>query len=184
MLQARPQIRQNWTALSIAYHLDGNLTEAEKVLSAYEGTLKQTPSRLDLEHSESVMYKNSLIAEQGDYQRALDHLEDAAKYNLDRLAVMENRAEYLQKLGRNEEAAKAYRALLDRNPDHQAYYAKLTQALGISDDDVKARKAIYDEYSAKFPRCDAARRLPLDFLSGKSPWPSSSVLLVANNIPR
>ncbi|CAG9977695.1 unnamed protein product [Clonostachys byssicola] len=166
MLQARPQIRQNWTALSIAYHLDGNLTEAEKVLSAYEGTLKQTPSRLDLEHSESVMYKNSLIAEQGDYQRALDHLEDAAKYNLDRLAVMEARAEYLQKLGKNEEAAKAYRALLDRNPDHQAYYEKLTQALGISDDDVKARKAIYDEYAAKFPRCDAARRLPLDFLSG------------------
>jgi peptide alpha-N-acetyltransferase len=184
MLQARPQIRQNWTALSIAYHLDGNLTEAEKVLSAYEGTLKQTPSRLDLEHSESVMYKNSLIAEQGEYQKALDHLEDAAKYNLDRLAVMEARAEYLQKLGRNEEAAKAYRALLDRNPDHQAYYEKLTQALGISDDDVKARKAIYDEYAAKFPRCDAARRLPLDFLSGKLHWPSSSVLVVANEILR
>lgn len=166
MLQARPQARQNWTALSIANHISGNLTEAENVLTTYEGTLKSTPSRLDLEHSEAVMYKNSLIAEQGDYQRALDHLEDGAKFNLDRLAVMESRAEYLQKLGRKEEAAKAYRALLDRNPDHQEYYTKLLEALEISEDDVTARKAIYDEYATKFPRCDAARRLPLDFLSG------------------
>jgi peptide alpha-N-acetyltransferase len=113
------------------------------------------------------MYKNSLIAEQGDYQRALDHLEKAAKNNLDRLAVLESRAEYLSKLGRQEDAAKAYRALLERNPDHQAYYEKLSGALGIEESDTKARKALYDEFATKFPRCDAARRLPLDFLSGK-----------------
>lgn len=166
MLQARPQLRQSWTALALAHHISGNLAEAERVLTTYEGTLKNAPSRNDLENSEIIMYKNSLIAEQGDYERALTHLEDAAKHNLDRLALLENRAEYLSRLGRNEEAAKAYRALIDRNPDHQTYYGKLVDALGIEEGDVAARQAIYDEYATKYPRCDAARRLPLDFLTG------------------
>lgn len=166
MLQARPQLRQSWTALAIAHHLSGNAEEAERVLTTYEGTLKNAPSRHDLENSEAVMYKNSLIVEQGDYQRALDHLEDAARQNLDQLAVLEGRAELLSKLGKSEAAAKAYRVLIARNPDHQAYYGKLVEALEIDEDDVDARQAIYDEYAAQYPRCDAARRLPLDFLTG------------------
>ncbi|UNI19221.1 hypothetical protein JDV02_005420 [Purpureocillium takamizusanense] len=166
MLQARPQLRQSWTALAIANHLAGNLSEAENVLTTYEGTLKTTPSRHDIEHSEAIMYKNSLIAEQRDYQRALDHLNGDAKHNLDRLAVLEARAEYLSKLGRKDEAAKAYRALLDRNAEHPDYYEKLAAALGVPEADHKARKAIYDEYVQKAPRSDAARRIPLDFLQG------------------
>ncbi|CAF3438834.1 hypothetical protein SNK03_003181 [Fusarium graminearum] len=166
MLQARPQARQSWTALAIAHHLSGNPAEAEKVMNTYEETLKTKPSKFDNEHSEAIMYKNSLIAEQGDYERALDHLNTAAKQNLDRLAVMEARAEYLHKLGKKEDAAKAYRALLDRNSEHPVYYEKLLEVLEVPEDDVKARKAVYDEYANKSPRCDAARRLPLDFLSG------------------
>ncbi|PHH80846.1 hypothetical protein CDD80_6405 [Ophiocordyceps camponoti-rufipedis] len=171
MLQARPQLRQSWTALAIAHHLSGNLAEAENVLTTYEGTLKATPPRHDIEHSEAVMYKNSLMAEQGDYQRALDHLNRAAKHNLDRLAVMEARADYLARLGREDEAAKAYRALLDRNSEHPIYYEKLIAALGISLDNLTARKAVYDEYVRKAPRGDAARRMPLDFLRGKQSRP-------------
>ncbi|KAF7562050.1 hypothetical protein G7046_g2097 [Stylonectria norvegica] len=166
MLQARPQARQSWTALAVAHHLSGNPAEAENVLTTYEGTLKTTPSRQDYENSEAVMYKNTLIAEQGDYQRALDHLNDAAKYNLDRLAVLEARADYLAQLGKTEEAAKAYRALIDRNPDHAVYYEKLVNALDLPKDDLKARKAVFDEYASKYPRCDSAKRLPLDFLTG------------------
>ncbi|KAL6921637.1 hypothetical protein ACHAP8_011514 [Fusarium lateritium] len=166
MLQARPQARQSWTALAIAHHLSGSPAEAEKVMNTYEETLKTKPSKFDNEHSEAIMYKNSLIAEQGDYERALEHLNTAAKQNLDRLAVMEARAEYLHKLGRKEEAAKAYRALLDRNSEHPIYYEKLLEVLEVPEDDAKARKAVYDDYAKNLPRCDAARRLPLDFLSG------------------
>ncbi|KAK7429283.1 hypothetical protein QQZ08_004093 [Neonectria magnoliae] len=165
MLQARPQLRQSWTALAIAHHISGSPNEAENVLTTYEGTLKGTPARSDFEHSEAIMYKNSLIAEQGDYERALKHLNSAAKHNLDRLAVMEARAEYLTKLGRKEEAAKAYRALLDRNSERASYYDKLLEVLDVSEGDLQARKAIYDEYAEKYPRCDAAKRLPLDFLT-------------------
>ncbi|RAL65080.1 hypothetical protein DID88_001187 [Monilinia fructigena] len=128
MLGARSGIRQNWTALAVALHLNGELAEAEKA-------------------SESIMYKNSLIAEQGDIKRALEHLESDGKYNLDKLAVLELKAKYLFELGRKEEAVKA---------------------LDIDPTDLKARKAVYDEYAEKYPRCDAARRLPLDFLEGEA----------------
>ncbi|KFY43335.1 hypothetical protein V495_03997 [Pseudogymnoascus sp. VKM F-4514 (FW-929)] len=166
MLQARSHVRQNWTALAIAHHLAGSLSEAEGVLTTYEETLKSPPSKLDFENSEAVMYKNSLIAEQGDYKKALEHLESAGKHNLDRLAVLELRAEYLSKLGRNEEAATAFRALIDRNSECKKYYDGLAAALNIESSNHKELKAIYDEYAEKYPRSDSARRLPLDFLDG------------------
>ncbi|KAK1831929.1 N-alpha-acetyltransferase 15, NatA auxiliary subunit [Podospora conica] len=166
MLKARPHLRQNWTALAIAYHLEGNLQQAENILTTYEKTVTSAPLKTDFENSEALLYKNSIIAESGDIARALEHLETEAKNCLDRLAVMELRAQYLAQLGRKDEAAKAYRALLERNPDRQDYYKSLTEALGIRDDDEEGLGAIYAEYAAKFPRCDAARRLPLDFLTG------------------
>lgn len=166
MLQARPHIRQNWTALAVAQHLAGNLAEAESVLTTYEETLKSPPPKTDFENSEAVMYKNSLIAEMGQTQRAFDHLESAAKHNLDRLAVLELRAQYFAKLGRKEEAAKAFRALIQRNSENSAYYDGLAAAMDLKAEDNNALKAIYDEYAEFFPRSDAARRLPLDFLEG------------------
>ncbi|KAK3361203.1 NMDA receptor-regulated protein 1-domain-containing protein [Lasiosphaeria ovina] len=166
MLKARPHLRQNWTALAIAYHLEGNLPQAENILTTYEKSVTSAPLKTDFENSEAVLYKNSVIAEAGDVQRALDHLEIDGKHSLDRLAVMELRARYLAQLGKKEEAAKAYRALLDRNPEHPVYYKGLVEALGIPEGAEAARLAVYDEYAAKYPRSDAARRLPLDFLNG------------------
>ncbi|MBE3110741.1 MAG: tetratricopeptide repeat protein, partial [Acidobacteria bacterium] len=166
MLQAKPQFRQVWTALAVAHHLAGDVAEAEKVLTTYEDTLKTAPARGDYENSEAILYKNSLISEQGDYGRALEHLESATKHSLDRLAVLEARAECLSHLDRKEDAARAYRKLLDRNPEHPEYYEGLLANSGIPAEDSAARKAIFDEYAQKFPRSDAAKRLPLDFLQG------------------
>lgn len=165
MLHQRPNIRQSWTALAVALHMGGRLQEAETTLTSYEETLKNPPSKTDFENSEAVLYKNSLIAEQGDIQRALDHLDTAAKHSLDRLAVLEMRASYLTQLGRKEDAAKVYRMLIERNSENKLYYDGLATALDIRDG--AELKAIYDEYAAKFPRSDSARRLPLDFLDGK-----------------
>ncbi|KAK3323395.1 NMDA receptor-regulated protein 1-domain-containing protein [Cercophora scortea] len=166
MLKARPQLRQNWTALAIAYHLEGNLQQAENILTTYEKSITTAPLKTDFENSEAILYKNSIIAEQGDIERALEHLNTDAKNSLDRLAVMDLRAQYLSQLGRKPEAAKAYRALIERNSEHPAYYKGLTAALDIPNDDEAALKAVYDEYAQKWPRCDAAKRLPLDFLTG------------------
>jgi len=40
LLKLRPNLRQNWIALAVAYHLNGNLAEAKKVLEQYERILK------------------------------------------------------------------------------------------------------------------------------------------------
>ena len=167
MLQARSGQRQYWTALAVANHLAGNLKAAEGILTTYEDTLKSPPSKTDLEHSEAVLYKNTIIAELGETQRALEHLETIAKHNLDRTAVLELKADYLLKLGKNSEAEKAYRSLIHRNPENRTYFLGLEKALGAEDNaGRKAMKPMYDEYAEKNPRGDAARRIPLDFLEG------------------
>lgn len=169
MMQERPQLRQNWTALAVAYHLAGNLAEAENILKTYEETLKQTPPKSDLEHSEATLYKNTLMAEAGDTERALKHLDEVVRNSLDRTAALELRAKYLLELGRNEEAEKAYRILLDRNSEYRAYFDGLEKALGLSrsnDADIEKLNELYQAYATKNERNDAARRIPLDFLKG------------------
>jgi tetratricopeptide (TPR) repeat protein len=168
MLQARPGIRQNWTALAIAHHLGGDLAEAEKVLTTYEETLKgATPPVADMENSEAILYKNTIIAETGNLERALEHLEAVGYRCTDPLAVLEMKADYLLRLDRKADAEAAYTALLERNPDNSIYYNGLIQAKSIPENDHKALKALYDEWVEKNPRCDAARRIPLDFLEGE-----------------
>lgn len=166
ILTARSGLRQNWTALAVAQHLAGDLVDAERTLSAFEDTIRSTPPKFDHEHSEAVLYKNTIIAEMGETERALAHLDAVSKSNLDQTAVMEMRAHYLLKLGRKEEAEKAYRALLDRNAELRAYYEGLQTALGLQNTDAEPLKKLYAEYAEKNPRGDAARRIPLDFLQG------------------
>jgi tetratricopeptide (TPR) repeat protein len=169
MMQERPQLRQNWTALAIAHHLAGNFAEAENVLKTYEETLKQTPSKSDLEHSEATLYKNTIIAESGDTERALKHLDEVVRHSLDRTSALELRAGYLLKLGRNEEAEKAYQTLLDRNNEYRAYFDGLEKALGLSrsnEADIAKLKDLYESYANKSERNDAPRRIPLEFLTG------------------
>ncbi|KAI9656742.1 MAG: hypothetical protein M1821_003381 [Bathelium mastoideum] len=169
MLQQRPQIRQNWTALAVAHHLAGELQDAEKILSTYEDTLKQTPPKSDIEHSEALLYKNTIIAEAGEVQRALEHLEAITKNNLDRTAVMEMRADYLLRLDQKAEAAQAYRDLLERNNEYRAYYEGLETSLGLdrsNTESIQKLAELYDFYAQQGERIDAARRIPLDFLTG------------------
>ena len=40
LLRLRPNLRQNWVALAVAYHLNGEFDEARKVLDRYESILK------------------------------------------------------------------------------------------------------------------------------------------------
>ncbi|KAH0608172.1 uncharacterized protein H6S33_002224 [Morchella sextelata] len=165
ILQGRPQLRQNWTGLAIAQHLAGSYAEAENVMVKFEETLKVPVGKGDVEHSEAGLYKNMIIAESGDIERALTDLEKISKTTLDKISVLEKRAEYLLKLERKEEAVGAYKVLLERNAEKRAYYQGLEKAMGC-EEDTAARKALYAEYAEKNQRSDAPRRIPLDFLSG------------------
>lgn len=167
LLQGKPQYRLNWTALAVALHLSGDLKGAENVLHKYEETLKQAPPRSDIEHSEAILYKNTIIAEEGNLEKALEHLESIERIVSDRTAVMELKADYLLRLKKREEAEKAYRALLERNQEYRAYYEGLEKALELdreNPDDQPKLLEMYESYAAKSERIDAARRIPLDFL--------------------
>lgn len=166
ILQSRTGFRQNWTALAIAQHLAGELVDAERTLTTYEETLRSPPPKTDTEHSEAVLYKNTIIAEMGETERALEHLDAVSKNSLDRTAVLEMRAGYLLKLGKKQEAEKAYKALLGRNAEYRAYYDGLQCALGLRSMDVKSLRNLYDQIAKDNPRGDAARRIPMDFLEG------------------
>jgi tetratricopeptide (TPR) repeat protein len=171
MMQERPQLRQNWTALAVAYHLSGNYAEAENILKTYEETLKQPPPKSDLEHSEATLYKNMIIYESGDIERALTHLNEVVKKSLDRSAALELKAKYLLELGRKEEAEKAYRVLLSRNSEYRAYFDGLEKALGLdqsNDADIEKLNELYQSYATKNARNDASRRIPLEFLQGEA----------------
>ncbi|GAB7339082.1 hypothetical protein MBLNU457_5737t1 [Dothideomycetes sp. NU457] len=169
MLQARPNFRQHWTALAIAHHLAGEHFAAEQILTSYEDTLKSPPSKSDLEHAGATLYKNTIIGESGDYERALEHLNTIYKNHPDRVAVMELEAQYLQKLGKKQEAEAAYRALLKRNAERRDYYNGLEEVLGLDRKDPASKDGLlelYASYAAKSERIDAPRRVPLDFLEG------------------
>ncbi|KIX95167.1 uncharacterized protein Z520_09083 [Fonsecaea multimorphosa CBS 102226] len=167
MLQQKPGIRQNWTALAIAHHLAGNYEDAENVLTTYEETLKAKPNRSDTEHWEAVLYKNYIIAESGELEKALDHLEAVGKKSPDVLAVMEMKADYLARLGRKSEAEAAYAALLERNPDDSGYYDGYIAAKGLTDGPAAEINNAYQELAARHPKADLPRRRPLDVLSGE-----------------
>jgi N-alpha-acetyltransferase 15/16, NatA auxiliary subunit len=170
MLKQKPYQRQNWTSLAVAYHLNGELKAAENVLKSYEDTLKQAPSLHDVEHSETQMYRNTLLVEMGEYEKALEHLQTIAKTNLDTTAVMEAKASLLLKVGKRTEAEQAYRDLLARNNENRAYYEGLEQSLGLdrsSAEDAGKLIELYESFAKE--RSDAPTRIPLDFLTGMSP---------------
>ena len=168
ILQAKPALRSNWTALAVAQHLNGDLADAERTLTTYEDTLKTRPSKTDIEHQEAVLYKNMIIAEMGETEKALDHLEAVVKEAYDKQTVMEVRASYLLKLERKSEAEKVYRALLERNLENRAYYEGLESSLGLDKSNIEELQKLYSNYAEKNSRGDAPRRIPLDFLEGES----------------
>ena len=168
MLQGRPTFRANWTALAVAQHLDGDPEGAERTLTMYEESLRSPPPKTDIEHQECALYKNTLIAETGQFEKALEHLDAIKKNNFDQQTIMEMRANYLMKLGRKEEAVGIWRTLLNRNAENRPYYKGLCQALDIGDGDISKLSELYKSYAEKNQRSDAPRRIPLDFLDGEA----------------
>ncbi|KAJ7096723.1 NMDA receptor-regulated protein 1-domain-containing protein [Mycena belliarum] len=171
LLKIRPAMRQHWMALAVAYHLNGNLVEAKKVLEHYESTLKNVPD-YDVEHSETMLYHVRLLEDLGEFTEALAMLDVSAKSRaiVDRTSIMEIRARLLSKL-ESDEAEHAWRVLVEHNPDCYEYYQGYLSNLGLTLDatDANAAKAltILEEFSTQIPRATAPRRLALTIASGE-----------------
>ncbi|KAF5351177.1 hypothetical protein D9756_008406 [Leucocoprinus leucothites] len=170
ILRLRPNFRQHWIALAVAYHLNGNLAETKRVLEQYERTLKNIPD-YDVEHSETLLYHIRVLEDLGDYKEALDMLDHGAKERmiLDRTATMEYRARLLTKLD-TPEAESAWRAVIEHNPEDYAYYKGYLSQKGLSLNP-KAKTAPealshLQSLSSHLPRASAPKRLSLILATG------------------
>ncbi|KAG0207111.1 N-alpha-acetyltransferase 16, NatA auxiliary subunit [Mortierella sp. GBA30] len=173
LLELRPQNRQYWVAVAIAYQMMGKPELGVKVLAAYEETLKEVSSTPDYEHSEMLLYHNTLLEESGDFQAALDHLDSIEKLVCDRKSIKEKRAKYLFELGHLKDAESGYRALLALNPDNMAYFEGIRKSLGLGGEQLSAENEakvldIFEQLQKEYPRSNAAKRLPLRYATGET----------------
>ncbi|KAE8680788.1 hypothetical protein F3Y22_tig00111366pilonHSYRG00093 [Hibiscus syriacus] len=120
LLTLKPNHRMNWIGFAVAHHLNSNGAKAVEILEAYEGTLEDDypPDNERCEHSEMLLYKISLLEEYGFIERALEELHKKEPKIVDKLTYKEQEVSLLVKLGRLEEGANLYKALLIMNPDN------------------------------------------------------------------
>ncbi|KAG0253742.1 N-alpha-acetyltransferase 16, NatA auxiliary subunit [Mortierella polycephala] len=173
LLELRPQNRQFWIGLAIAYHMMGKPELGIKVLATYEETLKDIPTKPDYEHSEMLLYHNAMLEDTGDIQAAFDHLSTIEAHVCDPKTLKEKRAQFLLTLGRQEEAVAAYRTLIAHNPDNFAYMDGLRKSLGLDNDNLTCEEEVkvldvFKELQKEYPRSNAAKRLPLRYATGEA----------------
>ncbi|KAA3479374.1 N-alpha-acetyltransferase 16, NatA auxiliary subunit [Gossypium australe] len=221
LLTLKPNHRMNWIGFAVAHHLNSNGAKAVEILEAYEGTLEDDypPDNERCEHGEMLLYKISLLEERGFLERALEELHKKEPkiqpkhteiltgtelelldiglrlgwYGLvDKLTYKEQEVSLLVKLGRLEEGANLYKALLTMNPDNYRYYEGLQKCFVLysengkySSDEIDQLDALYKSLADQYTWSSAVKvvhlchvpifidmdgydilRIPLDFLQG------------------
>lgn len=82
----------------MSYHLLGDYEMANSILDAFR--TNQMKGTDYYEHSELLLYQNMVLAESGQYERALQHLHKFSAEILDKLSIKETSGEYYLKLKR------------------------------------------------------------------------------------
>ncbi|KAH9849573.1 NMDA receptor-regulated protein 1a [Lenzites betulinus] len=171
LLRLRPQLRQNWIALAVAYHLHGNLTESKNILAQFERIVKNVPD-YDIELSEVLLYHVRVLEDLGEYKEALALLDTHAKSRMiiDRVAIMEFRARLSSKL-KSEDAQQAWQGLIEQNADSYDYYRGYLSNRGIDLDALTDETRVQAlqtlrHFAEQFSRAAAPQRLALAVAAG------------------
>lgn len=168
LLKIRPAQRQSWIGYSISYYLLGQYDMAFTIMEEFRKTLFQdSQPKVDIEHTEMLFYQNLILRVQEKTQESIDHLLKFENVMTDKLKIQEIKAAQYLKMNKIEEAERLYQDLIKRNPENHAYYEgieKCLNAQGKLNDET--RMEIYSIYRKKYPRNEAPRRLPLNFVSG------------------
>ncbi|CEP08700.1 hypothetical protein [Parasitella parasitica] len=162
LLEAKPQTPSFWLGLAIAYQLVNKPENGIKVLNNQAET-NMSAATNDFERSELLMYHNMLLEETGDFESALNHLNEIEPKVTDKKAWKEKNALFLEKLGRKEEAEKAYRILISENPHNIAYVNAL-----LSLKDKNETSSLLAELFTQYPRSKAIEHLILQHAEGDS----------------
>lgn len=169
-LESQPGYRANWTAVAVSHHLNKDYDAAVTTLAKIEGIIKEHLQDQDrYEQSECVLYKNLIIAESGNFGRALQELEADKDEIRDRVSFLEYKAKYLLLLGKHKEASIVYRQLVQINPDNSSYYYLLETTLLTPSESVEVRLKLYDKLASFYPRSDPPQFIPLTFLPATHP---------------
>lgn len=116
-----------------------------------------------------LFYKLDLIVEHKDFAAALAFLEKEEENLTEKRRVREVRTSLLLQLGRNAEAVPIALELLELNSEDSRYHTFLQRARKV-DGQHDALFQLYEgELQKKFPRSQACRRIPLDFLPASDP---------------
>ncbi|KAJ2456267.1 hypothetical protein EV183_000194 [Coemansia sp. RSA 2336] len=168
LVKLNPTFPMFWMGLAVAYHLTGRYDLAIKVISAHESG-KNEPPLNKLQISELVLYKNSLMELNGDYQQALEHLKEIRPQITDVTAWKEQKAKLLLKIDRKEAAATAYQDLIARNAENNEYIVGYLACNGLDiscEKDEDAVIEVIDTLRQQFPSSNRLRFLPLTFTTG------------------
>ncbi|KAH9990949.1 NMDA receptor-regulated protein 1-domain-containing protein [Russula compacta] len=184
LLKLRPNLRQNWIGLALAYHLNGNLAEARRVLEQYERSLKNVPD-YDTEQSDLLLYHVKILEDMGELAEALTLLDVNAKSRaiVDRVAIMETRARLLSRQGPGAEAEQAWRALISCNLDNTGYYYGLFRSKNIdlgavTDSNRASTLRLLQDLSMQNPRTVTPKRLELIVASAEGFRPLANAYLL------
>ncbi|RNA23874.1 N-alpha-acetyltransferase auxiliary subunit [Brachionus plicatilis] len=167
LLQLRPTQRVSWIGYAMSYHLLKDHSIANNILEEFN---KTQPKTIDFEMSELLLYQNKIYQEAKLFEKSIKHLDDNKNFILDKLCLLEKKAFALTNLNKNEEAAKIYEQLIERNPDNLIYYQNLEASLNLNSIDEKLN--FYAKLSEKYPRSDIPRKTPLLFLSDSKQFSS------------
>lgn len=83
ILTLKPAQRAGWLAFGMAAHLLGSHKKALGILESYEHTLNEE-AKTGFDFSETLLYKNMLIEEGGELEKAIAHLDEIEKNVVDK----------------------------------------------------------------------------------------------------
>lgn len=156
LLRTQPHLRSNWVALALAHDLAGNKTQAVRVLAGYEDVCRDIPKHC-YEYSEVVLYHASLLEEMGDANGVLDLLETQKAHIVDEPSSNAMRARALSTIGRMDDAALAWFAMLERNSENKAWIQAYLDVVATKE----SRLTHLLDLKSKFPKSTMIRRMIL-----------------------
>ncbi|EJT99366.1 N-terminal acetyltransferase A auxiliary subunit [Dacryopinax primogenitus] len=168
LLRLRPQLRQSWYALAVAYYLNGDDSRAVTVLEQLETSLKNLADG-DAELSDILLFHIKTLEADGNYASALAFLEEKLNERriMDRAYARTIRAHLFEKLGRLDDARESWKMLLQRNPDsHELYRSYLAcEGLNLRNSSPESKLKVLEalvKLISLYPKASAPQRLSLD----------------------
>lgn len=140
ILELKPNLKVNWLAFALGKHMKGDCKGAVDVIDIFLSTLEQgsTDLQKSYETSELALYKNSILAESGRWNEALDHLIECKEKDIivDNHSWLKMCGYYQLQLERYDKAKDTFLKLFERGSteDYSVHTGYMLAILNISGD--------------------------------------------------